>query len=175
MRDSLSLYCKCFGLTATCSVEVCTRYLPTEFSKLAAKLFQLNKNAVQVDLDKSGSRKELVIKNRKQGEKSKKLRTNDMAYLIKSRDFCLPVSNSNLPGTKGRVCGQKFIGNFKKPVYVDTKTINVCDYLCCGRGYITTTNNIELPNRCGCKFYFEIMDVKCKKCNVKKKETYFCK
>jgi hypothetical protein len=149
--------------------------LSVDFSQIARRLFELYKKSSQVDLvDAGGSRKELVIKKRKQGEKKKPLQSNDMAYLLKSRDFCIPDSKNKLPGTKGRECGRKFIaGNFKAATLVDTTPVNVCDHLCCGRGYITTTRNIQL-GFCKCKFDFDIMDVKCKKCFARR-EIYLCR
>lgn len=172
VRDSLSLDCKCHGLTASCSIHTCTRLLPIDFGLIAKKLFELYKKATQVELLDSGeSRKELVIKKRSQGEVKRILNSDDMAYLIKSRDFCIP--KNKLPGTKGRECGRKFFGDVVKSSFVDTSPINVCDYLCCGRGYHIKIEN-TIIQKCKCKFYMEIMDVKCKICKVKK-ELHTCR
>ena len=173
VRNSLLLDCKCHGLTGACSIHTCTRFLPVEFSLIAKKIFELYKKALQVDLIYVGeAKKELVIKKKKQGEKEKKLKSNDMAYLLKSRDFCVPETKNKLPGTKGRVCGRKFIGHFKTASFGNTTAINVCDHLCCKRGYSTTTRNI--PRLCRCKFDMKIMDVKCKTCSLRK-EIYLCR
>ena len=161
-------------MTGSCPVETCTRYLLADFSIIARKIFKLYKKASQVDLlDSGGGRKELVIRRKKQGERQKILPTNDMAYLLKSRDFCIPDSKNKLPGTKGRLCGQKFIhGNFKAASSVNTTAFNVCGHLCCGRGYITKTTT--LLENCRCKFDMDIMNVYCKMCSVTK-QMYLCR
>ena len=162
-------------MTGSCQIETCTRYLLVDFSIIARKIFKLYKKASQVELLDSdgGRRKELVIRRKKQGERQKILPANDMAYLLKSRDFCIPDSKSTLPGTKGRLCGQKFIdGNFKAASSLNTTAFNVCGHLCCGRGHITkTTTFLE---KCRCKFDMDIMNVDCKICSVTK-QMYLCR
>ena len=160
-------------MTGTCTVYTCTRYLPIEFKDIATTIFQSYKKALQVNLVDAGKgRKELVIKNQKQGGKNKKLEATDMVYLGRSRDFCLPDNNGDLPGTKGRKCGHKYTENFRRKTQVNTTTINECHHLCCGRGYTISVN--EESEKCGCKFDMKIMNVKCKECSAKK-ETYFCR
>jgi hypothetical protein len=157
-------------MTGTCPLETCTRYLLVNFSVIARKIFNLYKKASQVELLNSGNgrRKELVIKKRKQ----RILKANDMGYLLKSRDFCVPDEKNNLPGTKGRLCGQKFVGgNFRATSSVNTTAFNVCEHLCCKRKYTTiTTSKVE---KCRCKFDWDIMDVNCKICRVTK-QIYVC-
>lgn len=161
-------------MTGSCSFHTCTRYLPIDFSEISEKVFDRYKKALQVELlDAGESRKELVVKKRMLGEKRKILQSKEMGYLLKSRDFCDPDSKNNLSGTKNRVCGHKFIGNLKTSSLVNVKEINVCGRLCCGRGYITTRKNINV-GLCKCKFYMDIMDVKCKTCNATK-ELYLCR
>ena len=166
--------CKCHGMTASCPVQICTRYLPIEFSKISTKLFRLYKKALQVELpNASEGWKELVIKRRKTSDDKKprpdgtrRLRSGEMGYLYNSRNFCVPDNKNKLPGTAGRICGQRFTEDFGRLSPVDKTPINVCNSLCCGRGHTTRTKTISVK-QCSCKWDDRIKDVRCKSCNTR--------
>ncbi|XP_028409300.1 protein Wnt-4-like isoform X1 [Dendronephthya gigantea] len=173
-RESLSLDCKCHGMTASCPVQICTRYLPIEFSMISTRLFRLYKKALQVELSNAGEIwKELVIKRRRttddkkpRSDSMRKLRSGEMGYLYNSRNFCVPDNKNKLPGTTGRICGHRFPDTFGRLSPVDKTPVNVCTNLCCGRGHTTRTITISVT-QCSCKWDDRIKDVRCKSCNTR--------
>ncbi|KOX74858.1 Protein Wnt-11b-2 [Melipona quadrifasciata] len=84
---------------------------------------------------------------------------DNLLYTTKSPDYCLPDKKRGSLGTVGRQCNGSSTG------------YEGCEYLCCGRGHVTRTE--EVLERCDCK-YISCCYVKCKTCR-KIMKTYECK
>lgn len=167
--------CRCHGFTAACTYLTCTRQLPDGFSEVALKLLGRYKKARQVHLEEKkvdgGFSRRLIPKPKKRNNRRKSRRRKDtkrkkrkpvdikeIVYLNNSRNFCHKNEKRKLPGTEGRECRRTSPGNDGK---------DACGYLCCGRGH--ETNTFPKVINCDCKFKFEIMDVKCKRCPISEK------
>ncbi|ESO05021.1 hypothetical protein HELRODRAFT_191555 [Helobdella robusta] len=74
---------------------------------------------------------------------------NDLLFITKSPDYCLPEPSLGSIGTKGRECSRTEDGS------------GGCKSMCCGRGF--TSEEVEIQYRCDCKYYW-CCYVKCKTC-----------
>ncbi|XP_034239024.1 protein Wnt-11b-2-like [Thrips palmi] len=74
---------------------------------------------------------------------------DDLIFLTKSPDYCLPDPRTGSLGTRGRSCNASSNG------------FDSCQDMCCGRGFRTVT--VEKVERCQCKYYW-CCYVRCKTC-----------
>ena len=74
---------------------------------------------------------------------------NDLVYLKESPDFCTRNTTLGSLGTQGRECKE------------NSKGVDGCDLMCCGRGYRTTIETVI--DRCNCKFLW-CCNVICEEC-----------
>ncbi|XP_011304474.1 protein Wnt-11b-2-like [Fopius arisanus] len=138
VEQSLTLECKCHGVSGSCSVRTCWRGLDSKGPSAAgARLFRKYATAAEVRA-KSGSRLPPLYHH------------DNLLYTTKSPDYCIPDKKRGSLGTIGRQC------NGSSPGYEG------CEYLCCGRGHITKTR--EILERCQCKYISCCYSVQCKTC-----------
>ncbi|XP_044596335.1 protein Wnt-11-like isoform X1 [Cotesia glomerata] len=138
VEQSLTLECKCHGVSGSCSVRTCWRGLDSKGPAAAGvRLFRKYATAAEVR-PKSGSRLPPLYHH------------DNLLYTTKSPDYCLPDKKRGSLGTIGRQCNGSSAG------------YEGCEYLCCGRGHVTKTR--EILERCECKYISCCYSVKCKTC-----------
>ncbi|XP_012262223.2 protein Wnt-11-like [Athalia rosae] len=146
VEQSLTLECKCHGVSGSCSVRTCWRGLGSSGPAVAGKrLLQRYSTAAEV-------------KARPGGRLPPLYHHDNLLYTTKSPDYCLPDTKRGSLGTVGRQCNATSSG------------YEGCEYLCCGRGHVTKTE--EILERCQCKWY-NCCYVKCKTCR-KSANTHEC-
>ncbi|XP_066603666.1 protein Wnt-11-like [Prorops nasuta] len=146
VEQSLKLECKCHGVSGSCSVRTCWRGLGSQ-SPLAAGSRLLARYSTAAE-----------VRPRSGGRLPPLYHHDNLLYTTRSPDYCLPDKKRGSLGTVGRQCNGSSSG------------YESCEYLCCGRGYATKTE--EIIDKCDCK-YFDCCYVKCKTCRQLVK-TYEC-
>ncbi|XP_058803405.1 protein Wnt-11b-1-like [Phymastichus coffea] len=137
VEQSLALECKCHGVSGSCSVRTCWRGLGASGPAAAgARLLRRYASAAEVRPTSSGRLPPLY-------------HHNNLLYTTKSPDYCTEDKRRGSLGTYGRHCNASSTG------------YDGCEYLCCGRGYVTRAE--EVLERCECKYY-SCCYVKCKTC-----------
>ncbi|XP_011689850.1 PREDICTED: protein Wnt-11b-2-like [Wasmannia auropunctata] len=146
VEQSLTLECKCHGVSGSCSVRTCWRGLGASGPSAAgSRLLRRYATAAEVR-PRSGGRLPPLYHH------------DNLLYTTKSPDYCLPDKKRGSLGTIGRQCNGSSSG------------YESCEYLCCGRGHVTRTE--EVYERCDCK-YISCCYVRCKTCSRIVK-TYEC-
>lgn len=158
--------CKCHGVSGSCSIKVCWKVMP-DFRVIGNDLLKSYKIAAQLKETKVKERvKKLnqIVSKRYSRTLNEVSYKDDLIFIDKSPNFCKHNLRDGVMGTSGRICSDDSVTNS-----TDKNTIKkTCDYLCCGRGYITKV--IELEEDCDCQFQW-CCQVKCKRC--KKRITQF--
>lgn len=144
--------CKCHGISGSCEYKTCAKTM-NSFSVVGAHLLDKYRNAAKATVDQSGN--ELVIANE---EMSLRPSRDDLVFLEKSPNYCVPNPNTGSRGTRGRTCNKTTLGH------------GSCRTLCCGRGYNTFQINEEYD--CQCKFHW-CCQIKCQTCTRTVKK-YVC-
>ena len=140
----MKLQCKCHGLTGTCAHKTCWYSLPV-IQIVGRELMSRYTNAAQVNFDESTR---LLVPS----TSVFRLPTQeDLVYVRRSPDYCLPDFSVGSLGTTGRQCDSQSVGP------------GGCDDLCCGRGF-NVRRRIE-TKKCACKFIW-CCRVECKKCRA---------
>lgn len=140
----MRVQCKCHGVSGSCEMKTCWRAMPT-FREVGDILKEKFDGATEVHQKRIGSRKVLVPRN----VQYKTHTEQDLVYLEASPDFCEPDPKTGSLGTSGRLCER------------DSRGIDGCDLMCCGRGY--STQQRIVTERCRCKFHW-CCHVKCDTC-----------
>ena len=166
--------CKCHGVSGSCTVKVCWKVMP-EFRVIGNQLLKRYNQAMQL---KDATIKNRVLKlksiiNRKNRQVSNKFERNqkdELIFIDNSPNFCRLNSNFGTPGTRGRICSTLSLNDKNSTQISEIESKNLCDHLCCGRGYhpIETVTEEE----CDCQFQW-CCSVKCKICK-KKIINYYC-
>lgn len=112
-------------------------------------------NPVQVARKASKKR----LKRKERGDRKVKIFKEDLVYINKSPNYCLPNLPKGILGTSGRECNRT------------SNQADSCDLLCCGRGYNTFVK--QVTKRCQCKFVW-CCTVKCKTCD-EREDVHTCK
>jgi hypothetical protein len=150
--------CKCHGVSGSCEIKTCWRAMPS-FSLIGNKLKEkfdaatevrirrLNKQTINNNNNNINNNKvqKLVAKN----QMFRKLDKTDLVYLNRSPDFCEANLRLGARGTHGRVCNK------------NSRGIDGCDLLCCGRPYKTQLQTVKY--KCNCTFLW-CCSVKCNEC-----------
>ncbi|XP_064643247.1 protein Wnt-4-like isoform X2 [Lineus longissimus] len=153
IHDNMKVQCKCHGVSGSCELKTCWKATPS-FREVGAKLKEKFDGATEVDQQRVGTRRQLMPIN----TQYKPHTTGDLVYMDASPDFCEPDKETGSLGTHGRLCNK------------DSKAIDGCDLMCCGRGFKTKKRTVI--ERCNCKFYW-CCYVKCKECR-KEVEEHRC-
>ena len=118
---NLKRKCKCSGLSGSCTFRTCWQAIISS-ENLARQLKHRYENAIEVvpNLfnDDPFHPQFLSLNHRR-------IYSNDLLYWTHSPDYCHPTNS--LYHTRGRHCNSSLLN----------PTEGSCDYLCCGRGYIT--------------------------------------
>ena len=112
--------------------------MPT-FRQVGDHLKEKFDGASEVQEKRIGTRRILVAIN----PQYKPHTDGDLVYLEASPDFCNPDIKSGSLGTRGRLCNK------------DSKAIDGCELMCCGRGFKTRRKIVT--ERCHCKFHCAVM------------------
>ncbi|XP_076352719.1 protein Wnt-11b-2-like [Tachypleus tridentatus] len=133
IRISVIIQCKCHGVSGSCNIKTCWKALPKllEVSDFLKRKYYI---ATEVDSQWRGSRLKLIPANSQMGIYGK----DDLIFVTKSPDYCLPNPKVGSLGTRGRFCNRS------------STTTDGCDSMCCGRGFSSET--IEKSERCDCKY-----------------------
>jgi len=150
VEQSLHIQCKCHGVSGSCSVKTCWRSLPA-IDEIANRLKRLYSTAVEVVPKRPNVRGKLrltaVAFN---GFGRVGFHNQDLIYTTKSPDYCTANLDYGSFGTQGRRCN------------VSSNTHGGCTSMCCGRGYVSTQQ--QIVERCHCKYYW-CCYVRCKSCH----------
>ncbi|XP_022238888.1 protein Wnt-7b-like [Limulus polyphemus] len=144
LRASLVTQCKCHGVSGSCNIKTCWKGLP-RFQVIGEHLRQKYNVATEVMSHGIKKQPKLLQVNSQQGLYQR----DDLVYITKSPDYCLPNPKVGSIGTLGRRCN------------ATSDDTDSCDSMCCGRGYRTYT--VKKEEQCHCKFYL-CCYVKCEQC-----------
>jgi len=149
--SNMKVTCKCHGVSGSCSLITCWQQL-APFRKVGDYLQEKYNAATRVRSTRSGRlkvhRRNLRIPT-----------ANDLVFIKNSPDYCHTNHTIGSLGTRGRVCN------------IDSKGMDGCDLMCCGRGYNTVKKRVK--ERCQCKFHW-CCYVECKTC-TKSVQLTVCK
>ncbi|TKR79961.1 hypothetical protein L596_014104 [Steinernema carpocapsae] len=150
----LSMYrkCKCHGVSSSCTVKTCWNTLP-DIVQIAHKLREIYDVSAEQHL-----RPFPVFKSDGSIDSSDVPQQN-MVYLRKSPNYCVPNLADGSLGTQMRECNVSSTGS------------GSCSNLCCGRGY--NTQQVHVEEQCQCR-YVHCCYVKCNTCKYWMNK-YYCK
>ncbi|XP_023240364.1 protein Wnt-11b-like [Centruroides sculpturatus] len=149
VATSLKTQCKCHGVSGACNVKTCWKALaPLQY--VAQRLKLKYKAAVEVSVRHMGSKKRLKPVSARIATFGK----DDLIYLTKSPDYCLPDAKTGSAGTRERTCNASSTGT------------DGCDSMCCGRGYRTMVEKRVV--QCRCKYHW-CCYVECQRCETEVK------
>lgn len=151
IRNNMTKACKCHGMSGSCTVKTCSLKMPT-FREIGNMLKERFDGAVKVIPSNDGESFRPAMENIKPPTKI------DLVYLEDSPSYCNFNRSLGSFGTKGRECSGKL------------QSEEGCDILCCRRGSIAYTS--EVQENCNCKFKY-CCNVECEICTTNK-TTYFC-
>jgi len=154
------MQCRCHGVSKNCATKFCYRQL-ADFKEVGEHLHELHQTSIQVTLAEAQNHKEENKEMRlvKIEDDDRKYTRADLVYTEASPSYCKRDLTIGSFGTKGRRCER------------NGKTLNDCNFLCCGRGYYSRTE--EITENCECKFVY-CCEVKCKSC-TSVKTMHTCK
>ena len=138
--------CKCHGLAGSCAVKTCWRAMPS-FQLIGAKLKEKYDAATQVEVRRRHHKHRIVPRN----QLFRRLSAVDLIFLKPSPDWCVARARLAARGTRGRVCNR------------NSRGIDGCELLCCGRPYRTQLQTVKF--KCSCKFVW-CCSVQCKECQT---------
>ncbi|NP_001310740.1 protein Wnt-2b-A-like [Parasteatoda tepidariorum] len=150
VQKKTRLQCKCHGVSGSCASRTCWS-AQMEFREVGRLLKRKYEGAVQVTMSNQMA---LVSV-----DGTKPYTKLDLIYFESSPDFCAINKSLGTLGTGGRRCDR------------DSKGVEGCAILCCGKGY--DTRRELFAEKCSCKFNW-CCKVKCKVCR-EWKDVYTCK
>lgn len=163
--------CKCHGVSGSCNLKTCWMQLPPVRS-IGSILQDKYQRARRIQINSRGNMQWMLddqtFEDGVKNENGKRQATNkrgkrnflmDLVYLEQSPDYCNSDRANGTLGTRGRICDK------------DQKATNSCDLLCCGRGYVSYTE--EVFTKCDCKFQW-CCQVKCRTCR-NTRQIHICK
>ena len=158
LQDTVTLDCRCHGMSGTCATKTCMRKMPP-FSVVGDYLQYKFYGARRVIQKKSGYGLLVSSGGRKEPREPRK---DELLYYEKSPNFCAAEPAINWAGTSGRQC----------VLTSDPRQRDSCDVLCCKRGYYTLYE--EVVKECNCRArvdeYWSNME--CDKCTVQEATNY---
>nr|QVQ68765.1 wnt 11 [Doryteuthis pealeii] len=154
VSQSLSVACKCHGVSGSCNIKTCWKSLP-DFHIIGVTLKTRHALAIEVKT-KRVKKKRVFVPLR---PNLKTLGADQFIYYTKSPDYCSKDPEMGSMGTVGRFCDKNRSGS------------GGCRTMCCGRGYHTFVRTIS--ERCRCQYVW-CCYVKCDAC-TKRIELSTCK
>ncbi len=129
--DKTERYCKCHGVSGTCSVQTCYEKVPV-IEEVSESLYIKYDGAVKVDLVNGSLQRVSTFP-------ASSLQNTDLAYSDETPDLCVNATSEGVLGTAHREC--------------DTfdRSPKSCSVLCCGRGHYEFTETRE-ERDCAFKF-----------------------
>ncbi|KXJ12221.1 Protein Wnt-7b [Exaiptasia diaphana] len=128
--------CKCIGPSKSCNVRTCWKRL-AGFRTVGKGLHELYMKSVKVKSNQAQSSLVLV------GDPfSKPTAKKEFVHIKDSPNYCDRKASLGILGTHGRTCVRDS----------NDKEADVCDIMCCGRGY--DTRIVMRKWKCRCKFYW---------------------
>ncbi|CAL8077939.1 unnamed protein product [Orchesella dallaii] len=149
LRKNASKFCKCHGLSGSCSMRTCWQSI-SNLRAISGEIREKYDSAVEVAFDPSGKPVPLEAGHRAP-------RKTDLMYYEKSQDFCTPDVARGILGTNRRPCKTESLGE------------ESCDILCCGQEYKVVRS--QHTEKCNCVFKW-CCEVKCEKCTVTRYENF---
>ena len=156
-------------------MKVCWKVMP-EFRIIGDQLLKSYHQAMQL---KDSTVKDRVQKlktiinrrNRQVNSKYERSQKDELIFIDRSPNFCKLNSAFDTPGTTGRICNTVSItGKNSNSSNGQLNSKELCEHLCCGRGYYSIETVTE--EECDCQFQW-CCSVKCKICK-KKVIKYYC-
>jgi hypothetical protein len=156
-------------------MKVCWKVMP-EFRIIGDQLLKRYHQAMQL---KDSTVKDRVQKlktiinrrNRQVNSKYERSQKDELIFIDRSPNFCKLNSAFDAPGTTGRICNTVSItGKNSNSSNDGLNSKELCEHLCCGRGYYSIETVTE--EECDCQFQW-CCSVKCKICK-KKVIKYYC-
>ncbi len=99
--DSLKTACKCHGVSGSCSIKTCWKALP-DIKTIGADLQKKYAIAIEVDKKRVGRKKSTIRKLVPVNKYVRSFDSEDLIYITKSPDYCLPDTTLGSIGTRGR-------------------------------------------------------------------------
>ena len=151
LQDTVTLDCRCHGMSGTCATKTCMRKMPP-FSVVGDYLSYKFHGARRVIHKKTGYGFLLVSSGGR--KEPREARADELLYYEKSPNFCAAEPAINWAGTSGRQC----------VLTSDPRQKDSCEVLCCKRGYYTLYQ--ETIKDCNCRVESLWSTVVCDKCVV---------
>ncbi|ODM96021.1 Protein Wnt-2b, partial [Orchesella cincta] len=175
LKKNASKFCKCHGLSGSCSMRTCWQSI-TNLRAISSEIRDKYDSAVEVAFDPSG-------KPVPQEAGHRAPRKTDLMYYEKSKDFCTPdVTRGILVHSVGGFKLHKthetpiyfliltgIMGTNRRPCKTESLGEESCDILCCGQEYSVV--RLQYTEKCNCVFKW-CCEVKCEKCNVTRYENF---
>ncbi|KAL5265623.1 hypothetical protein ACHWQZ_G006368 [Mnemiopsis leidyi] len=150
LQDTVTLDCRCHGMSGTCATKTCMRKMPP-FSVVGDYLEYKFHGARRVIHKKSGYGLLVASPGRKEPREP---RRDELLYYEKSPNFCSADPELNWAGTAGRRC----------VIAADPRQRDHCDVLCCKRGFYTLFEVRTVD--CNCKMESFCCNLTCDRCNT---------
>lgn len=145
-------FCKCHGISGTCSVQTCYEKLP-DISEVSESLYFKYGGAVKVVQSDGELKRDRTI-----NANADEIENTDLAYYDNTPDLCKNATEEGVQGTAHREC------------LLDQGAVGSCESLCCGNGhYAVTETKIEKD----CAFHY-CCEFRCTEREVTT-TTYRCK
>uniref|UniRef100_A0AC34Q212 Protein Wnt n=1 Tax=Panagrolaimus sp. JU765 TaxID=591449 RepID=A0AC34Q212_9BILA len=169
LTQTVRKQCKCHGVSGSCLTKTCWKTVPSfdDFAKTLKNKYQQAKQVtvkpqskdLMVRIDEyetvNAPRAERFLENKAVEPRMRRATKNDLVFFEESPDYCVPDSNREILGSKGRECRDRAH----------------CEKLCCNRGWDTRRESKEVP--CNCKFIW-CCEVKCDTC-ISVVDRHFCR
>ncbi len=126
-------FCRCHGISGTCSVQTCYERAHT-LKEIGEGLYNKYQSAVPVALVNN-----TLQRTGPSALTADPLKTTDLCYVDDSPNFCNADTVKGVLGTAHRLCD------------VAPNSANSCSVLCCDRGHYTKTHSVPVEE---CKFVY---------------------
>ncbi len=163
---NMKQFCKCHGVSGSCSIKVCWKVMP-EFRFIGNEIMKRYSSASRTES------KQIIKRMRQQRETVSMRQTmnSDLIFLQRSPNFCRKINKNGIVGTSQRLCGQLDQSFNSTNIQQFSEIHEKCGDLCCGRSFYSKVKEIE--EDCQCEFQWASMSVKCKRCKENVIQ-YFC-
>lgn len=169
---NMKQFCKCHGVSGSCSIKVCWKVMP-DFRIIGNEIMKRYSSASRDEsrklINRMRRQRGVVLRREALNSNSQAYRDN-LIFVQRSPNFCRKVNKNGIVGTSQRMCGQLEQSSNSTSIQPFSEIREKCEDLCCGRGFYSKV--MEIEEDCNCEFQW-CCSVKCKKCK-KKVVQYFC-